>query len=121
MDIEDYGLSTLLSMHEYQFTFDNGYWWKIEAYAVPVSATKPHGVKYSLTLHDHYNKRIFGMDNAHAIKPPKKGFSTNLVAHDHMHRNAIDKGYPYTFTSAEQLLQDFFDNVDRIMDSLKSK
>jgi len=34
----------------------------------------PHGIKYSLTLHDKYNKRIIGFDNAHAFKTKKVFF-----------------------------------------------
>ena len=49
-----------------------GYWIKIEAWWVDVSPEVPHGIRYSLTLHEPYAKRIVGYDNAHAIKPPKK-------------------------------------------------
>ncbi|HFO5615127.1 TPA: type II toxin-antitoxin system YafO family toxin [Escherichia coli] len=34
---------------------------------------------------------------------------------DHIHRTSSDKGYPYEFTSAEQLLLDFFNHVDRVI------
>lgn len=30
----------------------------------------------------------------------------------------VDKGYPYEFVSAEQLLSDFFDNVDRLINEV---
>lgn len=75
MDGEDYGLRTLLDMHGYQFTLDNGYWWKIEAWGIEKSRFRPHGIRYNLTLHNAYNHRVFGMDNAHAIEPPKKADS----------------------------------------------
>lgn len=113
---EDYGLRTLLDMHGFQFTLENGYWWKIEVYQVQKNQFRPHGIRYNLTLHNQHNLRVFGMDNAHGIKPPKKGrFSGRLIVYDHMHRTAHDKGYPYEFTSAEQLLTDFFANVDKII------
>ena len=116
MDQEDYGLRTLLDMHGYQFTLDNGYWWKIEAYGVEKSRFRPHGIRYNLTLHNRYNHRVFGMDNAHAIDPPKKGgFPSRLVVYDHVHRTSIDPGYPYFFQSAAQLLDDFFAAVDRVV------
>ncbi|EBM3801191.1 hypothetical protein KG487_003998 [Salmonella enterica subsp. enterica serovar 4,5,12:b:-] len=119
MNDRDYGLDTLLDMHGYQHHMDNGYWWKIEAYRVSPSQFRPHGVRYNLTLHDQYNSRVFGMDNAHGIKPPKKGrFTGKLTVYDHIHRTSFDKGYPYEFISAEQLLSDFFANVDRIIDEI---
>ena len=32
----------------------------------------PHGIRYSLTLHEPYGKNVLCYDNAHAVKPPKK-------------------------------------------------
>lgn len=55
------------------------------------------------------------MDNAHAIKPPKKGKYSGRLMYDHVHRTPCDKGYPYEFTSAEQLLQDFFAKIDEVI------
>ncbi len=37
-----------------------------------ISAEVPHEIRYALTLHEPYGKRILGYDNAHAVKPPKK-------------------------------------------------
>ena len=37
------------------------------------------------------------------------------MAYDHKHRHGKDKGIPYEFTSAEQLLKDFFEDVDRVL------
>lgn len=113
---EDYALDTLLSMHGYQFVTSTGYWWKIEAYHVQPSEFRPHGIRYNLTLHDASNRRVFGMDNAHAVKFPNKGkFSGRVMMYDHVHKTVMDKGTPYEFTSAQQLLSDFFSNVDRIV------
>ena len=36
-------------------------------------------------------------------------------AHDHWHRTETDKGRPYVFRSALQLVQDFLDGVDRVL------
>lgn len=38
---------------------------------------------------------------------------------DHIHRHAKDKGVPYEFKDAEQLLMDFFAHVDRILAEVK--
>lgn len=40
-------------------------WYKIEAWTIESSEHVPHGIRYNLTLHNNYNKRIMGFDNAH--------------------------------------------------------
>ena len=71
---------------------------------------------YSLTLHDRYGKRLMGFDNAHAIKLPKKyKFSGRIIEFDHLHRHSLDKGIPYEFKDPYQLIQDFFERVDKIL------
>ncbi len=68
----DTGLETLLLLDGEVFPMDNGFWVKFKVYPTPKNKHIPHGIKYSLTLHDKYNRRIVGYDNAHGIKPPKK-------------------------------------------------
>jgi hypothetical protein len=76
----------------------------------------PHGIRYSLTLHEPYGDRILGYDNAHAVKPPKKfKYAGRILTFDHKHRNTSDKGVPYEFKDAQQLLEDFFADVDRVL------
>ena len=48
-------LENLLNLHGEVFPMDNGYWVKFEAYQVKVSKSVPHGIRYSLTLHDKNN------------------------------------------------------------------
>ena len=64
------------------------YWTKITAVQVEVTVHRPHGIKYSLTLHDSNNSRILGFDNAHQIKRrgrrPKK-YTGRIVTWDHIH------------------------------------
>ena len=70
----------------------------------------------SLTLHNRYGKRVLGYDNAHAVKPPGKfKFAGQRLPYDHKHRNMSDKGVPYTFGSAQALLEDFFAEVDKVI------
>lgn len=59
--------------------------------------------------------RVFGMDNAHGIKLPKKGHYSGKVVYDHLHRTSYDKGHPYEFISAGQLIEDFFKHVDEVI------
>lgn len=60
-------LNTLLELNGYTFRLDKGYWVKFEAYVVNATEQIPHGVSYCITLHDHYNRRIIGFDNAHGV------------------------------------------------------
>jgi uncharacterized protein DUF6516 len=64
-------LDTLLNSDGESFPMNNGCWVKFEAKAMPVSKEVPHGIKYSLTLHDRMNNRVVGFDNAHAVKSQK--------------------------------------------------
>ena len=113
---KDPGLDVLLELHGIEYTEANGYWYKFESWKVEPSKEIPHGIRYNLTLHDNYNKRIMGFDNAHAVKSRKKGkFKGRIIAYDHQHTSAIDKGTPYVFSSAKQLLSDFFDEVNRVL------
>ena len=68
---QNLGLETLLELEGEIFPMDNGYWTKFEVKIVTPNEHIPHGIKYSLTLHNPYNKRILGYDNAHGIKPNK--------------------------------------------------
>lgn len=112
----DPALDTLLDLHESILDQGNGYWVKLEAWRVEVSEQIPHGIRYSLTLHEPYGNRILGYDNAHAVKPPKKfKYAGRILAFDHKHRHASDKGVPYEFKDAQQLLEDFFADVDRVL------
>jgi hypothetical protein len=112
----DPAIDTLLDLHGEIIDQVGGYWMKIEAWRVDATEEIPHGIRYSLTLHDPYGKRILGYDNAHLVKPPKKfKYAGRIMANDHKHRHASDKGVPYEFKDAQQLINDFFADVDRIL------
>ena len=116
----DAGIETLLDLHDSVLDQGKDYWVKLEAWRVEVSKQVPHGIRYSLTLHEPYGKRILGYDNAHPVKPPKKfKYAGRILVNDHVHRHVADKGVPYEFKDAEQLLIDFFDHVDRILAEVK--
>ncbi|HEY2344926.1 MAG TPA: DUF6516 family protein [Xanthomonadaceae bacterium] len=112
----DHGLENLLALHGESYDQGSGYWIKIEAWEIEPDEHIPHGIRYCLTLHDRHGTRLLGYDNAHAVKPPKrKRFSGRRLAYDHRHRHSRDKGVPYEFIDADQLLGDFFDEVDRVL------
>jgi len=110
---QNLGLETLLELEGEIFPMDNGYWTKFEVKTVTPNEHIPHGIKYSLTLHNPYNKRILGYDNAHGIKPKRKKFGAKRIAWDHKHERKIVEAYE--FENAGQLLEDFWTDVERIM------
>lgn len=117
---EDAGIATLIDLHDQIIDQGNGYWIKIEAWRVESTLFIPHGVRYSLTLHEPYGGRILGYDNAHAVKPPGKfRYAGMRLPHDHRHRHVSDKGVPYAFRDAHQLLSDFFTEVDHVLQEIR--
>jgi len=116
----DAAIDTLLDLDGSLLDQENGYWIKIEAKRSVVSEEVPHGIRYSLTLHEPYGKRILGYDNAHGVKLPKKfKYAGRILAFDHRHRHVSDQGVPYEFKDAQQLLNDFFADVDRVLQEVK--
>ncbi len=92
---EDETLATLLNLDGEIFPMDSGYWTKFEAYRVNPEPHIPHGVRYSLTLHDRHNH------------------GARKITWDHKHKR--DTISPYEYESASQLLEDFWREVERIM------
>ena len=107
-------LENLLNLHGEVFPMDNGYWVKFEAYEIEPSASIPHGVRYSLTLHDKNNHRVIGYDNAHSFKSTKK-YSAKKETYDHIHKQ-MDI-IAYEFESASQLLEDFWQSSEYYMEN----
>lgn len=86
-NLPDLGLETLLDLNGIVYRLSKGYWVKFEAYLVSQTAQIPHGVSYSITLHDRNNTRVLGFDNAHGTNPRgRKKFSGRKVSWDHKHR-----------------------------------
>lgn len=114
------GLEHLLELDGWVNYTESGYWWNIEARRVPKTATVPHGIRYNLTLHDHHDQRIYGMDNGHAVISGRRGvFNGRTVTYDHFHQGIGHKGKPYIFTSPFQLLNDFWKATDSIIRDVK--
>ncbi len=110
---DNVGLEILLEMDGEIFPMDNGYWTKIEARESVANEHIPHGIKYSLTLHNRSNIRVLGYDNAHGIKPKRKKYGAKRVVWDHKHeRKTVE---PYEFESPVQLLEDFWENVEKML------
>lgn len=77
--------------------------------------TRPHSLSYSFTLHAPDGTRLVGFDNAHNVPAGGSRFKRRGVATDHWHRTENDPGRPYAFKDAETLLDDFFDEVERVL------
>ena len=107
-------LENLLMLDSEVFPLDNGCWVKFEAKRVEPSSAIPHGVKYSLTLHDKRNHRVIGYDNAHSFKSTQK-YGAKKESYDHIHKK-MDV-VSYEFESAAQLMEDFWKSVDYYMEN----
>ncbi|HLB41494.1 MAG TPA: DUF6516 family protein [Gammaproteobacteria bacterium] len=112
-------IDTLLDLDGVVIEQVGGYWTKFEVRRTSQTTEEiPHGVRYSLTLHDRHGERIMGFDNAHAVKARKKGKHQGRKTYDHRHRHSKDEGVPYEFVDAHQLLKDFWSEVDKILSAL---
>ena len=119
----DTGIDYLLGLDgEIQVQNEAGYWVKFEARRVIPTPGRPHGIRYSLTLHSPEGRRLMGFDNAHGgARPAGSRFkhSGEKFRFDHWHRHAADVGVTYEFNSAYKLLEDFYTEVDRVLKEIQ--
>ncbi len=111
----EHTLAFLLAFDGRIHHYPDGYSVKFEIRRVPPTKERPHGLRYSFTLHGPAGQRIVGFDNAHAVAAPGSKYRKKSVVTDHWHRSESDLGRPYSFESAERLLADFFDEVERVL------
>jgi hypothetical protein len=104
---ENYELEVLLSLDGFEFQFAGFYRVKIAARQVEATKARPHGVTYSLTLHDSAGRRIYGLDNAHGAR--------HRVEFDHRHVYGRRRVVPYAYRGPVELLEDFYREVERIL------
>jgi|SRR6185437_1734223 len=114
------GLKVLLDMNGgFPLAKDGVIYTKFDAKEVVPSIHIPHGISYSLTLHDRElgitadSSRIFGLDNAHGGKFTKNKYISRKIEWDHVHK--FDRIYDYTFVDCEQLLNYYWENVRSIL------
>ena len=84
---KDHELEMLISLNGLEFEFTEGHRVRIVARLVEATSSRPHGVRYSLTLHDPAGERIYGIDNAHTIR--------GGAAFDHRHVYGRRRVMPY--------------------------
>ena len=73
---QDHSLDTLLELDGQILVVDSAgkHWVKFIVKKVEPSSERPHGLSYSLTLHDESGARLVGFDNAHPlVRVPVKG------------------------------------------------
>jgi hypothetical protein len=111
----DSALDTLLDLDGQQFTIEpSGYTVKFKARKVPPTSMRPHGVSYSLTLHAPDGTRLVGFDNAHGVRSSRGPAGASREA-DHQHRLVTTR--PYRYVDALQLLEDFWAEVNAVLDA----
>jgi len=111
--LSDGSLDTLLDLHGLTLFIDDEYWVKIVAIRVDASPERPHGLSYSLTLHDGAGNRLVGFDNAHAVSDLTGPGSKSSRGFDHRHRRGLVRRYDYR--DAATLLEDFWAEVDTVL------
>jgi len=105
----DRGLDYLLDLDGFLADVGGGFWIKVAARRVPADAERPHGIAYTLTLHEPGGLRVFGMDNAHRVRPTRGPAGRARSARDHLHRGGTIR--PYVYRDAEILVADFLQEV----------
>lgn len=101
----DEAMHRLLDYNRRRYWLSNGWSISFRVAEVPTTAGRPHGIKYSFTLHDVDRTRLLGFDNAHGIP--------RVQAFDHRHRfRRTAEVVPYDYKGADELICDFFAAVE---------
>ena len=110
----DHGLDTLLDLHgQTLFVDEVGHWVKFIVVRTEVTPQRPHGLRYSLTLHAPGGERLVGFDNAHPVRERRGPGTRRRRQSDHLHRQHVIG--PYDYRDAATLLEDFWNEVDAIL------
>jgi hypothetical protein len=111
----DPSLDALLDLDGQVLVVDpvGNHWVRFAVRRVPVTAAKPHGLDYSLSLHGPDGERLVGFDNAHAVRRSASPGGRGHAAHDHRHRTRTVR--PYAYRDAATLLADFWAEVEAVL------
>lgn len=120
-NVHDSGLDALLYLDGETFVVDSGgkCWAKFEATQCAVTAERPQGIRYSLTLHDETGSRLLGFDNAHPVREGLGPGARTRIEYDHKHRGRQVRFYIYE--DAATLLADFWVEVERVLERRNSQ
>jgi hypothetical protein len=105
----------LLDFHGRRHWYEGGYFAKFEIRRVKATKDRPHGLRYSFTLHAPDGRRLVGFDNAHPVGNKRSRSRKRAVVADHWHRTQGDPGRPYQFENAARLIEDFFNEIARVL------
>jgi hypothetical protein len=111
----DDALEFLLAFDGRTHFLEKNYFFKFSIRRVEATVERPHGLKYSFTLHEPGGRRIFGMDNAHLPPPKGSRFKKRRPVYDHRHASEADTGSAYKYVDAETLLEDFFNGAEAVL------
>jgi Family of unknown function (DUF6516) len=111
----EYGLEFLLAFDGLIHHLEKGYRIKFDIRRVEATTERPHGLSYSFTLHAPDGTRLIGFDNAHGVPVAGSRSKRPPEASDHWHRTENDPGRPYKFRDAATLIDDFFDEAERVL------
>lgn len=111
----DSSLDALLSLDGEIFVIDptGDHWVKFEVKRIEVSPERPHGLRYSFTLHGRNSERLVGFDNAHPVSSGSGPGARRRAEFDHKHRLRTIK--PYQYADAASLLADFWKEVEAVL------
>ncbi len=111
----DRSLDTLLDLDGQVLVVDpaGAHWVRFSVRRVPTTPEKPHGLDYSLSLHDEAGERLVGFDNAHPVRRSAGPGGRAHQRHDHRHRLRTVR--PYDYRDAATLLADFWTEVDAVL------
>ncbi|MGB7738852.1 MAG: DUF6516 family protein [Steroidobacteraceae bacterium] len=102
----DEAMQRLLAYDRRRYWLVNGWSIRFRIGQVVQTVHRPHGIKYSFTLHDADGTRLLGFDNAHGV--------SRALSYDHRHRfEATSDLLRYDFRGTDQLLCDFFAAVEQ--------
>lgn len=114
-ELPEHTLEFLLAFNGRVHWLASGHWIKFEIRRIKATPERPHGLRYSFTLHDPEGNRLVGFDNAHGVPERGSRFRGRSEGVDHWHRTQDDEGRPYAFKNADTLLEDFFREVRRVL------
>ena len=111
----DHSLDRLLELDGQVLVVDEAgkLWVQFKVKRVDPTPERPHGLDYSLTLHDETNDRLVGFDNAHPVRPTSGPSGKKRKGRDHKHRLRTIR--PYDYKDAATLLEDFWTEVDSVL------
>ena len=115
LSYDDSELELLLNLDGAEYEMAPGVIVEFTVRRTAITPQRPHGISYALVLRPKSGGPPWvRFDNAHAVE--QRGRARRRVVYDHWHRTAEDDGRPYAFSTALQLLDDFWREVKRTLD-----